>query len=159
MTDIDELLRPAFEALKHRAAFAIEQASAKIENVRRVRYGDANKASLVDLPTPRLQFRWEHKQHTCSNLEFTCWYEMVFALHEHDVRNDDKQGFGVVELGSTAVGGGTPPWERGALGDATPFRDGVHAKWDRKQFGGWPIYVIAPDGRTALMNDQDIKTE
>jgi hypothetical protein len=73
---------------------------------------------------------------------------------EHDIRNDEKQGFGVIELGSTSVGGGRLPWD-GELSHATPFRDGAHAHWDAKQFGNLPIYVVAPDGRFVKAKQSD----
>lgn len=37
----------------------------------------------------------------------------------------------------------------------TPFRDGAHARWDGKQFGGLPIYVISPDGSANAVNADD----
>ncbi len=153
--EIDELLKPAVEAFKSRAQSAIDAETAKMAAVLRVRYKDADQGSIIaGLPTPRLQFRWENRRRPDSSLPFTCWYEMVFALKKHDIRNDDEQGYGVIELGSTAAAGGNPtPWENGNLCDATPFRDGAHASWDAEQFGGWPVYVIAPDGRYAIATD------
>jgi len=35
----------------------------------------------------------------------------------------------------------------------TPFRDGAHAKWDAEQLK-LPVYVIAPDGMTFLVEDK-----
>lgn len=148
--EADELLKPVFKMFKRQAAAAIREKTAEIENILRVDY-DADPATRPEgLPVPRLQLRWESAGD--GMWERVCHYELVFALQEHDCRNDAKTGFAVVQLGRTRQGGGDPDWSEG-LERRTPFRDGAHAKWDAAQFGGLPVYVIAPDGRHALAAD------
>lgn len=148
--EADELLKPVFKMFKRQAAAAIREKTAEIENILRVDY-DADPATRPEgLPVPRLQLRW---QSGAGAWERVCHYEMVFALREHDCRNDAKAGFAVVQLGRTIQSSSEPDWSKD-LGWLTPYRDGVHAKWDAEQFGGLPVYVIAPDGRHALVSDR-----
>lgn len=148
--EADELLKPVFKAFKRQAADAIREAQAEIANILKVDYDAHPDTRPEGLPTPRLQLRWEGV--AGGMYQRVCHYEMVFALNEHDCRNDPKTGFAVVQLGRTLQGGSEPDWSTD-LGRRTPYRDGAHAKWDAKQFGDWPIYVIAPDGRSAPLDD------
>lgn len=146
--DADALLKPVFAAFKRQAAQAIREAQAEIENVLKVEYDAPEVARPIGLPVPRLQLRWEEAAD--SMRERICHYEMVFPLREHDCRNRAKANFAVVTLGRTHQSGARPDWGVD-LGWRTPYRDGAHAQWDAEVFGGLPIYVIAPDGRAAIM--------
>lgn len=146
--DADALLKTVFSAFKRQAAEAIREAQAKITNVLKVDYDAPEAARPPGLSVPRLQLRWEEASD--GMWERVCHYEMVFPLREHDCRNDSKTNFAVVALGRTRQGGARPDWGLD-LGWRTPFRDGAHAQWDSAVFGGLPVYVIAPDGRFALM--------
>ena len=103
-------------------------------------------AAHENLPTPRLQFRWAFNEDP-EGLEYRCWYELIFLIRDADCRGEIGIPYeACVTLGATNVGGQEEPWKRG-LSTATPFRDGAHATWDSEQFGGLPIWIIAPDGR------------
>jgi len=154
-TALDEALEAASRAFKATAQSQIDQIKQQMTNVLRVQYADAPKAAIrPDLPAPRLQLRWA-KDHR-HNYEKTCYYELILPLREHDCRNDDKQGYGVIELSRTSVGcpdrwSGDDPWFN------TPFRDGSHILWDCDAFGGsLPMYVICWDGTAqALIRKAD----
>jgi hypothetical protein len=142
---IDELIDPVVQAFKVRARNAIDEATASIRNILRVKY-DAPKECLPGLPSPRLQLRWEQTEYDGN----VCHYEMVFPLQEWDIRNDAKTGHAVVELGRTKSSGDRN-WSSGGASELTPFRDGAHAKWDSSLFGDIPIYAITPYGRAVLV--------
>lgn len=145
----DELLKPVFKAFKRQAAEAIREAQEKVASVLRVSYDAPAEARPETLPAPRLQLRWEE---TPGGMRpRTCHYELVFPLHEHDIRDDDETGYVVVQLGRTMQGGADVDWDACDLADRAPFRDGVHAQWDAAVFGWLPIYVMAPNGRHALV--------
>lgn len=124
---------------ERRMADAIEGAAQEIKNILRVDYAAAADRLPPGLPAPRLQLRW-----TQDEWERLCHYELVIPLGEHDIRNDAKTGYGVIELGRTRSRGGSTPWEAGQREWRMPYRDGAHARWDSAAFGGLPIYVLAP---------------
>lgn len=144
---IDDALSDICDAVKLNIARAVADSERRMTKVLRVHYRTAHTNSLQpSLPTPRLQFRWEDLG---NGADYFCHYEMVFGLDRLDIRNDDKQNVCVIELGRTKVGGGRMEHFR------TPFRDGAHAQWDGKQFGGLPIYVISPDGSARAVTGND----
>ncbi|MET3481566.1 hypothetical protein [Methylobacterium sp. 1973] len=152
--EVDELLKPAFKALKRNAMDAIRQTQEEMRKVLKVRYDTSDDVCLPSLPAPRLQLRWEQ----LSDWSAVCHYEMVFPLAQHDVRNDPGSNHGVVELGRTNVNGERRNWETCDLANAVPYRDGVHMDIDAAVFGGMPAYVIAPDGRSALVTPNENAT-
>ena len=101
------------------------------------------------MPCPRLEFNWVKTGHDWRKRE--CIYYLVLPLGEYDVRREDKEGNKVrdenyVELGRTSINGGrsTPPiFEDGKV--ETPFRDGVHAKWDSAVLGNLPVFSVCGD--------------
>jgi hypothetical protein len=108
----------------------------------------------MTLPAPRLQLRW--RRPTAAELrrssaghfgeqKWTCDYELVLPLGEHDCRRTKKKAEMVVRLSRTFM-------STGRLGnpDSAPFRDGAHAGWDSKALGGLPVYLIDPDGAATL---------
>ncbi|GJD55200.1 hypothetical protein [Methylobacterium dankookense] len=147
--EADALLKPVFKSFKRQAVSAIREAQAKIADLLRVSYDAPAVARPDDLPAPRLQLRWEETQD--GSHPRVCHYELVFPLHQHDIRNDPGTGYAVVQLGRTMQGGADVDWDTCDLADRTPFRDGVHAQWDAAVFGGLPTYIIAPTGRHALV--------
>lgn len=147
--EADDLLKPVFRSFKRQAVDAIQGARAEIKNILRVSYDAPAEARPDDLPCPRLQLRWTETSPDAHNR--VCHYELVFPLHEHDIRNDLKTGYAVVELGRTNQGGSPVDWDNCDLTHRTPFRDGVHAQWDATIFGGLPVFTIAPNGRSALV--------
>lgn len=116
------------------------------------------------LPTPRLQLRWEPSKFDGYNWQ--CNYELVILLKEHDIRRDIYKNDRLLkkkaprELAiqmkspqlrlSEATPCAAPNGERYT---DTPYRDGAHAKWDSEQLK-LPVYVIAPDGMTFLVEDR-----
>lgn len=108
------------------------------------------------LPAPRLQLRWrkptaKERKRSYLGCDWTCVYELVLPLDEHDIRWTRRRPELVKEMGRTFVGTTRIP-------DATeaPFRDGAHASWDSKALGGIPIYIIGADGSAALKLDRSI---
>ena len=147
--EVDDLLKPAFKRLKRDAMAAIRQTQDEMKGVLKVLYAAPEMSRMEGLAVPRLQLRWEDTPG--GTHDRVCHYEMVFPLHQHDCRNDPGTGHAVVQLGRTQQSGGPSDYWAGDLADRTPFRDGCHAQWDAEVFGGLPIYVIAPDGRSALV--------
>lgn len=145
--EVDGLLKPAFKRLKRDAMAAIRQAQDEMKGVLKVLYAAPAEMRPEGLAVPRLQLRWEDTPG--GTHDRVCHYELVFPLHQHDCRNDPGTGFAVVQLGRTNQSGGPVDYWAGNLADRTPYRDGCHAQWDSEIFGGLPIYVIAPDGRSA----------
>lgn len=95
------------------------------------------------LPTPRLQFRWVSDQ--SGEYAWVAIYELVLSLRQHDIRREsapNTSGEMRVELGRTRRGSGGFN-----IPNDTPYRDGVHARWDGEQLGGLPIFVIDPNGQ------------
>lgn len=151
---VDEMLAQLAHHFKARAQEVIDAAEAELRDVYRVRYGVALEAGLCHLPAPRLQLRWEDVED--AEYQWLCHYELVFPLHEFDIRREATDvcgGFAVVELGRTRVSSGdTPIYDRSRKPlDRLPYRDGAHAQWDSRLFGGLPIYVIDPDGHADLV--------
>lgn len=122
------------------------------------------------LPAPRLQLRWEPdngQRRRFSDEDWLCHYELVLPLGEYDIRreiyDDDGEQIGerselilAVKPPTIRGGPGRPPCTNpdGSLYADEPFRDGVHAQWDARVLGGWPVYVIAPDGTGLLAKRQ-----
>jgi hypothetical protein len=95
------------------------------------------------LPAPRLQFRWVSDQ--SGEYAWVAIYELVLSLRQHDIRRGtapNTSGEMRVELGRTRRGSGGFN-----VPNDTPYRDGVHAKWDGEQLGGLPVFVIDPNGQ------------
>lgn len=117
------------------------------------------------LPAPRLQLRWE--KHQSGRHQWRCFYELVIRLDEYDIRRESE---GTEDLpretwprelivqmgGATSRDGNHVPCTSvdGTRYADSPFRDGAHARWDAKQLGDLPVYVIAPDG-TAFPVEKD----
>jgi hypothetical protein len=103
----------------------------------------------------RLQLRWKRQDEDAvdsDTREWICFYELVLALDEHDIRREDAKGKKhdhlVVLLSETTRGSSREPC-RNAAGDYVfdaPFRDGVHASRDAARLGGLSVVCIAPDG-------------
>ena len=119
---------------------------------------------VADLPTPRLQLRWElFDGESAFNAKWACHYELVMPLGQYDVRREvyDDDGEELPERTQLVVPMKTPTL-RGGGGKApcyamdgthhvdAPYRDGAHAMWDSKALGGLPIYVVDLDGLGAL---------
>lgn len=147
-----QLLRPVVENFKRQVAQVIDDVEGRIDQILRVRYDAPPEARPIELPAPRLQLRWAENE--SPRYGHLCHYEMVFPLGDLDIRNDDKTGFCVVELGRTKVNGGEYPW---LSGDGRPYRDGTHSDWDAKMFGGWPIYILAPGAPPKLFVKAEAK--
>lgn len=147
-SEIDAALDAAASAFKRTAEAEVNRIKSEMQDVLQVKYAGAPKAAIPsDLPAPRLQLRWSRDGRY--QYELTCYYEMIIPLIEHDCRNDAKQGFAVVELSRTSVGGGSDDrFNSTDVWMLTPFRDGSHIQWDCEAFGGnLPMYVITPDGK------------
>ena len=141
------LMKPALMRAAEEAERIIQAERARISNILRTRYDAGPVRARADLPMPRLQLRWEEPGDNCDR---TCYYELVFKIDEHDIRNDAKSGACVVELSRTHCTGGNPLQFVEDIGRETPFRDGAHAHYDSIALNGIPVYVIAPDGRSAI---------
>lgn len=116
------------------------------------------------LPTPRLQLRWAPSEYP--DWQWQCHYELVIHLQEGDIRRNIYKNDRLltkklpkelaIEMKKPSVRNGTNTpcegfnFER--FCDA-PYRDGAHAKWDAEQLK-LPVYVIAPDGMTFLVEDK-----
>jgi len=114
---------------------------------------------MPNIPCPRLEFRWTKTGEDW--LKRICTYSLVIPLSKYDMRREDEDGIRVseefaLEIGSTQVDGGdgSVPIDNGEVD--TPFRDGAHARWDRKALGGhipivavcgneWSLVEIVPD--------------
>lgn len=155
--ELDELLRPAFDALKHSAASRINEAEELLNTANRVRNDAEPHRTRTDLPMPRLQLRWEvfEDYWQGSWYEHACFYELVIPLGKLDCRNGPGTGALVCELGKTYgnPGGGRKSWEYEQPKDRLPFRDGKHAEWDASTLK-LPIYVISPDGTADLVTPE-----
>lgn len=87
---------------------------------------------------------------------------MLFPLGEYDIRRTDAEGNEYrsefkVELGRTKVTGGrdTPPiWEDGTV--EMPFRDGAHAKFDKRALGDH-IPIVAVCGNVFSIKGEEEK--
>lgn len=152
--EVDDLLKPAFKALKRNAMEAIRQTQEEMRGVLRVLNDAPEDVCRSDLCAPRLQLRWEQ----LNDWSTVCHYELVLPLAEHDVRNDPGTNHLVVQLGRTDVNGERRDWGTCDLANAAPFRDGVHADIDAAVFGGMPAYVIAPTGRAARITPNENAT-
>ena len=109
------------------------------------------------LPAPRLQLRWTAAD-VPEDGEWLCHYELVIPLGKDDIRREiyDHEGDLVGKTNESRVtlkeptsrsGGGIPcTAPDGTRYCDAPFRDGAHAQWDSEAMGGFPIFVIAPDG-------------
>lgn len=100
------------------------------------------------MPCPRLELRWEKSGETWYSRE--CVYSLVLPLGETDIRSTDVEGNPrelALEIGRTRVRGGNgerPIFEDGEID--TPYRDGAHARFDRKALGGTiPIIAVCED--------------
>lgn len=103
--------------------------------------------------TSHLRLRW-----ILGNNEYLCRYELVLGLDKNDIRrevykNGEDTGKRRIQkflkLDVTRRSPGRDPcvmWPEPHLFYDTPYRDGVHAKWDSAKLGGLPIYVVALDG-------------
>lgn len=94
-------------------------------------------AGYSDLPCPRLQLRWDK----CGDI---CHYELVMELTEFDIRRERngevRSRFIAVPMGcTTRYPGGSPRSEAGVID--TPYRDGVHIRWDMKHLN-LPGYAL-----------------
>jgi hypothetical protein len=101
-----------------------------------------------DLPSPRLQLRWNDDENVCH-------YELILPLNRDDCRRDSPlnpvpSGFLAIPLGRTTRSGGS-----GAIQyDGTvsvPFRDGRHIERDADKLK-LPAFAIAGDVVTEINN-------
>ena len=154
---IDEMLAPAIDVLKRVAQSAINQAAHDVRNVLRVTYETTPEMNPDGCPLPRMQLRWREND----DKTLTCFHEFVFPIWEYDIRSTDFNGslFGVVELGRCTRSGSTTPDWASNLAQTYPFRTSAHAVWDAVHFGNPPIYVVAPNGSFALMEQHSTKIE
>lgn len=110
------------------------------------------------LPAPRMQLRWEADPEDPSS-GWLCHYEMVLRLEAVDIRGEVYRGSRLLKKRRTelAVPIKEPTLRLSANEPCktpdgkerfcdTPYRDFAHARWDAKQLGDLPIFVIAPDG-------------
>lgn len=107
----------------------------------------------------RLQLRWVSDPE--GGTGYRCYYELVIALDENDIRRDQVGPRGgkrpdraavVVPLSDTGrSSSGRPCYlasDQGGeiLAYDAPHRDGRHAEWDAGKLGGLPIYVVTVGG-------------
>jgi hypothetical protein len=99
-----------------------------------------------DMPSPRLELRWEKTGETWEQRE--CAYNIVLPLRDTDIRCEDERGVKVratltLEIGRTRVEGGFKylfqPNEKDGDQIDTPYRDGAHARWDSAALRGRAI--------------------
>lgn len=98
------------------------------------------------LPSPRFEFVWMND--SGDEVKWLCKYSLVIPLREHDIRrgeNDERTEI-KLEIGSTEVTMGRPRQPVIENDVETPFRDGVHVRWDSIAFGGnVPVVAICGD--------------
>lgn len=100
---------------------------------RRLPFSDGEKLGL-DIRRAWIELRWEEKHE--DGYDWYCHYELIVPLLDGRTMR--------TALGGTKRGGEKPPiWEEGVVD--TPFRDGVHAKWDSRALGlkAWAVYGAA----------------
>lgn len=140
LSDAVERLSAAVALFQQEAGEAISAAQEEVGDYLMVRYDPAAESLLPELPSPRLQLRWENADDGGA----TCHYELVLPLERGDVRNSGA-GHCVVELNR---GYKSSPYRADADGSIrAPWRDGVHATLDARHLGNPPIFVIDPSGR------------
>ena len=108
----------------------------------------------ANLPVPRLHFvLMDRGKYDMAGLEVrvdVCYYLLIFPVIKWDIRNLNKgegdiglePGWTATVLGITTIRGGKADVPESYL--EPPFRDGVHAKYDSRTFGGFfgiPTYV------------------
>ena len=113
----------------------------------------------LDLPCPRLQFKWIKDGATWSKAK--CIYSLVLPLDEDDIRAENEDGKRVrdeleIKIGTTEVtryGTPSPPiYSDGVV--ETPYRDGTHARLDNASLGGnLPVIAICGDVFTVIEKD------
>lgn len=97
----------------------------------------------LKLPAPRLQLTWIAESEDWYSK--TCLYTLVIPIG-NDIRGNGDDGKTEVYhewhamISTTSVTGGLAPIRGGEID--TPFRDHVHAQWDSKALGGFPIFVV-----------------
>ena len=108
--------------------------------------------SVSDLPTPRLQLRWEKMKKQQDGYEWFCHYEMVMLLGPYDVRHkkEDEYSGNSAEVLIQMPGGtftdGVPMTTDNLR---IPFRDGAHIKWDAYQLE-MRAFVVCGDSAKEL---------
>lgn len=92
------------------------------------------------LPVPRLHLVWGPETNNGVRYESVCHYLIVFRVDQYDIRNlgTEWNPYTAAELGRTRCEGGKSYWDREL---ETPYREGAHAKWDSKTFGGLSVFV------------------
>lgn len=98
--------------------------------------------SSSDLPTPRLQLRWEKmEEQDDRGYTWFCHYELVMLLGPYDVRHNecDEYSGRSAEVRIKMPGGTKTDIEDDQVLPKheyirIPFRDGAHIKWDAYQF-------------------------
>ena len=118
---------------------------------------------ILQLPLPRLQFRWEKDGDTWESR--ICHYELILPLREHDIRREreyDDNGNLIKELpyltipiSSTKVSGGIHKEHMTINKHSTPFRDGAHAIWDNEVLK-MPIWIVCGEQMVEWKIDNDI---
>lgn len=97
------------------------------------------------LPAPRFEFNWRK----IDDYNFECDYSLVIPLGKYDVRrekNDEmyyEEDERKVTINTTTINTGAEdyPYFGGDLD--TPFRDGAHVQWDKKNMNvDYPIYIV-----------------
>lgn len=100
---------------------------------------------VENLPMPRLQIRWEMVDEVQN--KWTAHYELVIPLNPYDGRREDGRNYIAVPFGTTKVTSAHSPIKNGKV--STPFRDGVHIKWDQEKLK-LPAFAIYGDRVTQI---------
>jgi hypothetical protein len=95
------------------------------------------------MPSPRLQLRWEKLDVEEDGYTWFCHYELVMTIGPYDIRHhtaEDMFSGRSVERAIQLFGGTRVAISEGRLPISTdridaPRRDGAHIKWDAAQLG------------------------
>jgi len=122
--------------------------------------GQPEWCTRQDLPSPRLQLRYEEEptpaQESSFAREYVCYYEMILPLEEDDCRRADEQQCCIIRLSLTNVTTRSQRFQTQDPWQLTPFRDGVHISWDNAALdNALPMYVIKPDGQAIELPPRD----
>lgn len=129
---------------------------------------------MQKLPCPRFELRWEQIDELAVEDEFAkelemrglpiprwnwqCVYSLILPLAEFDIRRESHDDEMRVQINVTKCQrGDTIAKPIDADGEVeTPFRDGMHAKWDSDAIGGnVPVVAICGDVFTVIKKSEE----